>query len=49
MRGREKVGLPIPGHMLDIPFITKTSNSWADDASEDSNHITCLFVPQKAH
>ena len=24
MRGREKVGLPIPGYMVDIPFLTKT-------------------------
>ena len=24
MSGREEVGLPIPGHMVDIPFVTKT-------------------------
>ena len=24
MRGRKEVGLPIPGHMVDIPFVTKT-------------------------
>ena len=49
MRGREKVGLPIPGHMVDIPFLTKLSNSWADDATENSDHIACLFFPQTAH
>ena len=39
MRSREEVGLPIPGHIVDIPAVMK-----GDDANENHNYIACLLI-----
>ena len=41
---REKVGLAIPKHMVEIPVVIKTFKSWADDANENNNYIWYLLI-----